>query len=99
MTSSPTWPPQGRPPTAQELADGRAVEHDDGTFSWSPTNADFNWSSRAEERASGLPAAYDDLPGLLEAMDADARELEAMGADMGQALGDREPPVPDADPF
>jgi hypothetical protein len=52
-----TWPPTGRRPTSQELATGVAIEHDDGTVSWSPTGADLDWTDADELRASGHPAA------------------------------------------
>lgn len=37
-----TWPPTGRPPTPDEIATGLAVINEDGSVSWSPTNADLD---------------------------------------------------------
>lgn len=52
-----SWPPVGRGPTEQELADGVAIVHDDGTVSWSPLVNDDDWTDEDEMRASGHPAA------------------------------------------
>lgn len=71
------WPPLDRGPTDEELANGSAVLNEDGSTSWSPTNADFDWTSEQEERAAGHPAAQAsdyEAPGAQDAWDAEQRD-------------------------
>jgi len=44
-----TWPPVDRGPTGEEIRTGQAVVNDDGTVSWSPTEADFYWADHVGE--------------------------------------------------